>query len=237
MWIDDQVLKACAQPLATEVWIPDAPMVVLGRGNKVEREVNVRACVDDGIPILKRLGGGGTVLLHSGCLIVSLGLWVKEFYANDRYFRLLNQSVIDCLNRELPQLSFDQRGHSDIVHGQLKIAGTSLFRSRNYLMYQASILVDMQIEWIEKYLAHPSLEPDYRKGRSHRDFLTDLGTLGQKDVKLWRDIFIGNLPAAVEKNFAGEKMEPQDAQIPHVLSRVGEEWLKPEEIAAALSGG
>lgn len=237
MWIDDQVLKACARPLATEVWIPEAPMVVLGRGNKVEREVNVRACVDDGIPILKRLGGGGTVLLHSGCLIVSLGLWVKEFYANDRYFRLLNQSVIDCLNRELPQLSFDQRGHSDIVHGQLKIAGTSLFRSRNYLMYQASILIDMQIEWIEKYLAHPSLEPDYRKGRSHRDFLTDLGTLGQKDVKLWRDIFIESLPVYVEKNFAAEKIEPQDAQIPHVLSRVGEEWLKPEEIAAALSGG
>ncbi|HET9237604.1 MAG TPA: hypothetical protein VFO10_10155 [Oligoflexus sp.] len=237
MWIDDQVLKACARPLATEVWIPEAPMVVLGRGNKVEKEVNVRACVEDGIPILKRLGGGGTVLLHSGCLIVSLGLWVKEFYANDRYFRLLNQSVIDCLNRELPQLAFDQRGHSDIVHGQLKIAGTSLFRSRNYLMYQASILIDMQIEWIEKYLAHPSLEPDYRKGRSHRDFLTDLGALGQKDVKRWRDIFVENLPVFVDRNFAAEKIAPQDAQIPHVLSRVGEEWLKPEEIEAALRGG
>lgn len=237
MWIDDQVLKACARPLATEVWIPEAPMVVLGRGNKVEKEVNVRACVEDGIPILKRLGGGGTVLLHSGCLIVSLGLWVKEFYANDRYFRLLNQSVIDCLNRELPQLAFDQRGHSDIVHGQLKIAGTSLFRSRNYLMYQASILIDMQIEWIEKYLAHPSLEPDYRKGRSHRDFLTDLGTLGQNDVERWRDIFVENLPAFVDRNFAAEKIAPQDAQIPHVLSRVGEEWLKPEEIEAALRGG
>jgi lipoate-protein ligase A len=234
MWIDDQVLKACAQPLATEVWIPEAPMVVLGRGNKVEKEVNVRACVDDGIPILKRLGGGGTVLLHEGCLIVSLGLWVKEFYANDRYFRLLNQSVIDCLKLELPQLAFDQRGHSDIVHGQLKIAGTSLFRSRNYLMYQASVLVDMQIEWIEKYLAHPSLEPDYRQGRRHREFLTDLGTLGQKDVRLWRDLFQKELPAIVERNFAGEQIAPQDAQIPHVLSRMGEEWLKPEEIAAAL---
>jgi lipoate-protein ligase A len=237
MWIDDQVLKACARPLATEVWIPDAPMVVLGRGNKVEKEVNVRACVEDGIPILKRLGGGGTVLLHSGCLIVSLGLWVKEFYANDRYFRLLNQSVIDCLNQELPQLSFDQRGHSDIVHGQLKIAGTSLFRSRNYLMYQASILVDMQIDWIEKYLAHPSLEPDYRKGRSHRDFLTDLGALGQKDVKRWQTIFDEQLPAFVDRNFAAEKIAPQVTQIPHVLSRVGEEWLKPEEIEAALRDG
>ncbi len=234
MWIDDQILKSCALPLATEVWIPDAPMVVLGRGNKVEREVNVRACVDDGIPILKRLGGGGTVLLHSGCLIVSLGLWVKEFYANDRYFRLLNQSVIDCFNVDLPHLAFDQRGHSDIVHGHLKIAGTSLFRSRNFLMYQASILVDMQIDWIEKYLAHPSLEPDYRKGRSHRDFLTDLGTLGQKDVQRWRLLFNEQLSGFVDKNFAGEKIEPQETQIPHVLSRVGEEWLKPEEIAAAL---
>jgi lipoate-protein ligase A len=95
----------------------------------------------------------------------------------------------------------------------------------------------MQIDWIEKYLAHPSLEPDYRKGRSHRDFLTDLGTLGQKDVKRWQAIFDEQLPAFVDRNFAAEKIEPQDAQIPHVLSRVGEEWLKPEEIEAALRDG
>jgi lipoate-protein ligase A len=235
MWIDDQVLKACALPLASEVWIPTTPMVVLGRGNKVEKEVNVHACVRDGIPILKRLGGGGTVLLHSGCLIVSLGLWVKEFYANDRYFRLLNQSVIDCLNVELPQQAFDQRGHSDIVQGHRKVAGTSLFRSRNFLLYQASILVDMQIDWIEKYLAHPSLEPDYRQGRRHRDFLTDLGTLGQPDVSHWHRLLQTELPGFVERNFAGERIPPQDVQIPHVLSRIGEEWLKPEEIQAALS--
>ncbi len=234
MWIDDQVLKACAEPMAIQLWVPEAPMVVLGRGNRVDKEVNVRACVHDGIPIMKRLGGGGTVLLHSGCLIVSLGLWVQDFYANDRYFRLLNQSVIDSLQPDLPEVSFGQRGYSDIVVGHLKVAGTSLFRSRNFLLYQASLLVDMQIEWIEKYLAHPSLEPDYRKGRTHRDFLTDLESLGGCKAADWQQKLQVRLPLQLQKHFAEDLLVPQESQIPHVLSRVGEEWLKPEEIEAAL---
>jgi len=234
MWIDDQVLTACDQAIAVQLWVPDRPLVVLGRGNTLAKEVNVHACVGDEIPILKRLGGGGTVLLHEGCLIVSLGLWVKEFYANDRYFRLLNQSVIDCLQLELPGVNFDQRGYSDIVVGPLKCAGTSLFRSRNYLLYQASVLVDMRIEWIEKYLSHPSLEPDYRKGRSHRDFLVDMKALGQDDAHYWRQTMAQNLPNFLRQHLAEDLIGAQDAQIPHVLSRVGEEWLKPEEIQAAL---
>jgi hypothetical protein len=58
--------------------------------------------------------------------------------------------------------------------------------------------------------------------------------LGQKDVSRWQHVFNENLASYVEKNFSAEKIGPQEAQIPHVLSRVGEEWLKPEEIEAAL---
>ena len=30
---------------------------------------------------------------------------------------------------------------------------------------------------MERYLQHPPREPDYRRGRSHRDFMGDLATL------------------------------------------------------------
>jgi lipoate-protein ligase A len=76
---------------------------------------------------------------------------------------------------DLAQLS--QNGLSDLTFGEFKVAGTSLFRSRNYLLYQASILVDTQLDVIDRYLKHPSREPEYRRGRSHGSFLRGLNSV------------------------------------------------------------
>src|SRR5687768_7349763 len=94
MWIDDQVLKESHLDLCLKSWIPSEPVVVLGRSNKRRTEANRDRCEQDGIPILKRLGGGGTVILHDECLVVSCGLWVRDYYKNDLYFRNLNQALI-----------------------------------------------------------------------------------------------------------------------------------------------
>ncbi len=221
MWIDDQVLEASSETLCTKLWVPHDNLVVLGRSNSADREVNVDACHRDSVSILKRMGGGGTVLLHGGCLVVSVGCWVREFYHNDRYFRILNQAVMSTLQRQLDQIEFAQRGFSDIVLGQRKLAGTSLFRSRNYLLYQASILVEPRIDLIERYLQHPSAEPDYRKGRSHRDFLMGLAELTQKSAEEWQTHFAGIFPEVVRLGLQEELIKVPGDQISHILNRVG----------------
>jgi lipoate-protein ligase A len=48
------------------------PCVVLGRGQRVAREVDEVACQRDGIPVLRRSSGGGTVYLDPGTLVVTL---------------------------------------------------------------------------------------------------------------------------------------------------------------------
>ena len=132
----------------------------------------------NGIPVLRRSGGGGTVLLHPDCIIVGLGIWVKDFYKNDFYFRCINDAIMDSLAL-IDNKFFDlyQDGISDIAYKEKKIAGTSLFRSRNYLLYQASILFKTDVGTIEKALPHPSREPNYRKNKSHREFLIGLSDL------------------------------------------------------------
>ena len=40
------------------LWEPLAPMVVVGRSSRVAGEVNVDACREKGVPILRRCGGG-----------------------------------------------------------------------------------------------------------------------------------------------------------------------------------
>jgi lipoate-protein ligase A len=162
------------------VFVPKEPAVVLGSGNNPETEVNVEACSLANIPVLRRYGGGGTVVLYSGCVVVSLGCWVKEPFHNSLYFELINKSVIEALSAHWPDLpELSQAGISDIISAGRKVAGTSLFRSRNYLLYQASILIDLDRELVSSVLRHPTKEPDYRKGRSHKDFLTSLNEIAQ----------------------------------------------------------
>jgi len=178
MWIDDQILKYFTRPLCIDTFVPDATTVVLGSGNEESSEVNSEACANSGVPVLRRYGGGGTVVLYSGCVVLSVGCWVKDQFNNTRYFRAINNAVINSLAVCWPVFSqLNQAGISDIVMGDKKIAGTSLFRSRNYLLYQASILVHLDSDLIEKLLSHPTKEPDYRKKRGHRDFLTSLSEI------------------------------------------------------------
>lgn len=222
MWIDDQVLQESHKDLCLKTWIPSDPLVVLGRSNKRGTEANREACEKDGVPILKRLGGGGTVILHNGCLVVSLGLWVADFYKNDLYFKLLNQSLIDVFQSQIPNVSFAQRGYSDIVLGDRKLVGTSLFRSRNYLLYQASILVDTRIDFMEIYLRHPSAEPDYRQGRTHRDFVMGLSDLIPHSPEDWLKTFQKEALPAIRKHMKSELISSMPNQVPHLLSRIAE---------------
>ncbi|MGE0171577.1 MAG: hypothetical protein AB7T49_02280 [Oligoflexales bacterium] len=221
MWIDDEIIRRCDQPYHSKVWFPETSFVVLGSSNKADVEVDEEACARDGINILKRYGGGGTVLLHNDCLIVSFGAWVREEFQNKKYFSLINGALIDALHKVgYDTTGFAQLGLSDVVIGHKKIAGTSLFRSRNYLLYQASVLFRSNIDEIERYLRHPSKEPDYRKMRSHRDFLLGLAQHNsQIDKKTLQSIFPGAFEVAVKKALKDELIPPNEAFIPHLLKR------------------
>ena len=175
MWIDDELFMRSAEPFGSAVWIPESPMVILGNSNRPEIECHQDQCHLERVPILKRCGGGGTVVLHSGCVVVGFFAWVDNYYDNHRYFRLLNDSVISALAGEWKALAaLDTKGISDIAWREQKVAGTSLFRSRNFLLYQASVLIDGRVELLERFLKHPSREPEYRAGKSHRDFVIGL---------------------------------------------------------------
>ncbi len=178
MWIDDDILQRCEERLALQCFLPESPMVVLGASNVAADEVNEDHCREDDVPVLRRYGGGGTVLLYSGSLVVSVGTWVRQHYQNKLYFQALNKAVIDALAERWPALSrLGQNGLSDITHGDRKVAGTSLFRSRNYLLYQASLLAELDVTAIQRYLKHPTKEPDYRARRDHRSFLSSLAEI------------------------------------------------------------
>src|SRR5687767_7647526 len=73
----DEALLLDAEAGGSEVlrvWQWPHNAVVLGAGGKWMDEVDGESCFRDGVPILRRSSGGGTVLLGSGCLCYSLVL-------------------------------------------------------------------------------------------------------------------------------------------------------------------
>lgn len=75
-----------------------------------------------------------------------------------------------------PTLPFFLNENDYCLH-HLKFAGNAQALIRERILHHTSILWDMDVEVMTKYLTLPAKRPEYRRGRAHRDFLTDLRPL------------------------------------------------------------
>lgn len=160
---------------AIKVWVPEKTVVVLGASQKPEEEINVAEVQKAGIPVFKRAGGGGAVILSPRCICYGILLpreGIPPIQKTLEYFAGLFQSYLD----QEHQLSSSLRGNGDLCLDQKKILGSSLYLPRGVVLYLASVLVEDSLDLIGQYLSHPSREPDYRQGRDHSEFVTALQT-------------------------------------------------------------
>lgn len=174
-----QATKLDQQP-RLRVSQPGRIQVVLGLGSKIEQELHVEPIVEDEIRVSRRRGGGCAVLLTPGCTLVSLCLHAPGFGENRRHFDRISTWLIQGLDA-LGYPGVYQDGISDLCQADRKVAGACLHRSRDTLYYSVSLLVQLEIERIERYLRHPPREPAYRRNRSHTDFLAAL--TGQASIQ------------------------------------------------------
>jgi lipoate---protein ligase len=144
-------------------------------------EVFTDRCEADGVPITERRGGGGTVVLSPGTLVI---VAVGERRGGGRewapgVFRRVNGAVIAALGRAGVG-GAAEAGISDIAVGGRKVLGSSLYMgSRPPLFYyQSSLMVSDDLGLMDRYLRHPPREPEYRGGRGHGEFCTTLRERG-----------------------------------------------------------
>jgi len=155
-----------------DVWEPNKEMIVLGRFSK-ESDIK-KAAYDDNLQIIRRVGGGGTVYLGKGVLIIDIGIKEEKHKSVPYYFNLFNSSIINALN-SLKLNVFTNEDFFDLRIADKKIGGVSLAIRKDMVLYGASIIIrESVIDKITKYLNHPNKEPEYRKAREHSDFLTCL---------------------------------------------------------------
>lgn len=153
-------------------WESDQYFVVLGPSCRLVDDVHVAACEQDGIRVLRRASGGGTVLQGPGCLSYAfvLPLTVHPDLGDIRSTnRFILERIALALRRWEPATAF--RGISDLAIDGMKISGNAQRRKRQALLFHGTILHAMTGELITRYLKQPARQPEYREGRPHAVFL------------------------------------------------------------------
>lgn len=159
------------------VYEPSGIAAVLGAAGKPDRDLKLAALDADAVHVLHRRGGGGAVVLSPGQVVLALVTEVASEFGSREYARSINEWSVEALAM-LGVTGLEQRGISDLAMGGRKVLGTSIYRSRRVLFYQASLLVSNDVSLFDRYLEHPHAEPDYRQGRGHESFCTTLRAEG-----------------------------------------------------------
>lgn len=177
-----------------KVWQPNDKFIVLGRSDNIDNSVIVENAQKLNLRIIKRPSGGHSVVLTPKTIVVSMVFKYNKQRPVD-IFLIANRLIISCLEL-LGVENVNQKGISDICIGDRKIVGSSIYKKPDKYFYHAVINYAQNTDIFEQLLKHPSTEPSYRQGRSHKDFVT---SLVENNFKYSIDEFINNLNLILEK--------------------------------------
>jgi len=179
-------------------------IIVMGIGGKPEKLLNLDKVRNNGVMVVKRFSGGGTVVLDKSSLwttfigrtnhfshVEPFPRNIMEWSANDVFgptFASLRTDIMKQrrgVETEKLDETTEEEEESDIpefclrendyVLGKHKMGGNAQAIVRGAWLHHTSFLWDYENENMG-YLTLPDKRPNYRKDRNHDDFLVKLKT-------------------------------------------------------------
>jgi len=198
---DEALLEWGEQDGAAEVlrfWTPPETSVVAGYANLAAREVDLAACAVRGIPVFRRVSGGGAVLQGPGCLNYALVLQVAQAVelqsvvpANAYVLERHRRAMESVLGRPVRV-----QGQTDLAIDGRKFSGNAQRRRRRAALFHGTFLLGLDVELAEAVLRRPSREPAYRAGRLHRQFMVNLNCPAEAIKEALRRVWGADEPLA-----------------------------------------
>lgn len=178
--LDEALLLDPASGETLRLWESPEPFVVLGRSSRHPEEVDVEACDRAGVPLLRRVSGGATIVTGPGCPMYAVTLDLRrrpELADLGAAHRFVLGRIADGLRGLAPSVAV--AGTSDLTidsHGtRAKFSGNSLRRVRDRLLYHGTLLDRFDLPLISRVLRTAPRQPEYRALREHDEFVTNLG--------------------------------------------------------------
>ncbi|QDT70497.1 putative lipoate-protein ligase A [Planctomycetes bacterium MalM25] len=176
---DEALLALPGAGEALRLWEADRASVVLGRSSRRAEEVNLAACREREVPVLRRVSGGATIVTGPGCLMYAVVLDARrrpELLDLGAAHRFVLGRMVEALRPLTPTVVI--AGTSDLVVDEAgvlkKFSGNSLRRVRDRLLYHGTLLYDFDLGLISTLLNTAPRQPEYRSSREHDAFVTNL---------------------------------------------------------------
>ncbi|MDE0862296.1 MAG: lipoate--protein ligase family protein [Rubripirellula sp.] len=157
------------------LWEFTDPVVVAGRSSRVHEEIDVDYCLSRKIPVLRRCTGGASVVGGPGCLMYSVVLahdrhqGLKKIDAAHQY---VMGRVLAAVQQQIPAAKL--QGICDLTWQNCKCSGNSLRVTRERILYHGTFLYDFDLSMLDHCLRETPRHPDYRAGRDHGAFVTNV---------------------------------------------------------------
>ncbi|OWZ21169.1 hypothetical protein PHMEG_0004322 [Phytophthora megakarya] len=186
--------------------------IVMGISGKPENLLHQDAVKRDGIPVLKRFSGGGTVIVDHNTVFTTFICKQEDFPQVRPYPREImawsQEFFLPFFSRMCKKdLTFSLR-EDDYVFNDRKFGGNAQSLSKGRWLHHTSFLWDFDPKNME-YLTNPARQPKYRQQRSHLDFLCPLKDVLKKECAN-RDKFERELVSELAQNFEIEDVALED---------------------------
>ena len=177
----DEALGRLAGPdPAIRLWRNDR-CVVVGRSQIADAEVDAAACLELGVPVLRRFTGGGTVYHDPGNLNVTIVLRRDDPRLVDRpslaripgLYRLLLEPLAAAVTSLGVRAEATER---DVLVDGAKVSGVAAWIGRGSLLVHGTLLVDADLPTLDRVLDGPGApgDPRWERTRSRRSTVTSL---------------------------------------------------------------
>lgn len=173
------------------LWESPQPFVVLGRSSQAAIEVNLPNCHERGIRVLRRASGGAAVVVAPGSLMYAVVLSYElrpALHSLDEAHRFVLGTTLAGLRRLVPLAAL--QGTSDLTLGAFKFSGNSVRCKRRHLLYHGTLLYASDLTLIDRCLAMPPRQPEYRQNRPHSTFVAnfpaDAAALRKALITAWQ---------------------------------------------------
>lgn len=149
------------------------PAIVMGISQIPDEVIDFKAHENHPIPIIRRYSGGGTVVIESTTVLVTLILNHQAFPTLPFPKDVLKWTA-DLYKPVFADLPFSLK-ENDYAIGRLKCGGNAQYFAKNRIVHHTSFVWDYTDVHM-KLLKMPPKMPSYREGRTHQDFLYRLNT-------------------------------------------------------------
>lgn len=139
----------------------------MGRFQNPWMEVDIKRANAQGVPVIRRKSGGGTVYHDQGNLNLSFIADKNQFNIDHNF-----QFVLDRLHQMKIPASVNER--RDIVIDGLKISGSAFKNIKDYSLHHLTLLFSTSTELIKQLLHHPRPKIESRSILSKRSEMTTI---------------------------------------------------------------